>query len=54
MREPECKYFGECGGCRFQDVEYEKQLDDKRDRLAQALQVDGSFDPSNIAVAQWR
>ncbi len=24
--EPECKYFGECGGCMFQDIEYQNQL----------------------------
>ena len=25
-----CPHFGECGGCEFQDVPYEKQLDAKR------------------------
>ncbi len=24
--EPECRYFGECGGCMFQNVPYENQL----------------------------
>ncbi|MCL1865708.1 MAG: 23S rRNA (uracil(1939)-C(5))-methyltransferase RlmD [Spirochaetes bacterium] len=24
--EPQCKYFGECGGCMFQDIQYENQL----------------------------
>jgi len=24
--EPQCKYFGECGGCMFQNVPYENQL----------------------------
>lgn len=29
--EPRCRYFGECGGCRFQDLEYSYQLKMKRD-----------------------
>ncbi len=24
--EPECRYFGECGGCMFQNIPYENQL----------------------------
>jgi 23S rRNA (uracil-5-)-methyltransferase RumA len=24
--EPQCKYFGECGGCMFQNIPYENQL----------------------------
>jgi 23S rRNA (uracil-5-)-methyltransferase RumA len=27
--EPLCPYFGSCGGCLFQDIEYEKQLEIK-------------------------
>ncbi len=26
---PSCRHFGECGGCEFQDVPYEQQLDAK-------------------------
>ena len=50
MRDAECSYFGECGGCRFQDIEYEEQLENKRARLEEALKADSSFDPSNISV----
>ncbi|PKL17484.1 MAG: 23S rRNA (uracil-5-)-methyltransferase RumA, partial [Spirochaetae bacterium HGW-Spirochaetae-5] len=24
--EPQCRYFGECGGCMFQNIPYENQL----------------------------
>lgn len=27
--EPKCPHFGECGGCRFQHIVYEKQLEEK-------------------------
>ena len=32
-RKPHCKHFGECGGCRWQDIEYLYQLDMKREIL---------------------
>ena len=28
-----CRHFGECGGCSFQDIPYEKQLENKRGEL---------------------
>jgi 23S rRNA (uracil1939-C5)-methyltransferase len=40
MREPLCPYFGKCGGCAFQDIESEAQLEKKRDKLAQALRFE--------------
>jgi 23S rRNA (uracil-5-)-methyltransferase RumA len=40
MTEPLCPYFKKCGGCAFQDIDYEAQLDNKRDKLAQALQFE--------------
>ena len=27
--EPQCVYFGKCGGCNFQQMPYEKQLEAK-------------------------
>lgn len=30
-KEPECNYFGECGGCNFQNIEYEYQLKIKKE-----------------------
>ncbi len=32
-----CRYFGLCGGCSLQDVDYPRQVEDKRARLAGTL-----------------
>lgn len=37
MATPVSPYFGPCGGCSLQDVDYELQLRAKRDRLAQVV-----------------
>lgn len=37
MTEPLCPYFGNCGGCTFQDVDYESQLAMKKKWLAAVL-----------------
>ena len=34
MREPRCPYFGRCGGCATQHVEYELQFKNKTERFA--------------------
>src|SRR5213594_713644 len=31
--QPRCKYFGTCGGCKWQHVSYQAQLDFKRQRV---------------------
>ena len=28
-----CKHFGECGGCRFQDIPYSDQLKKKEEKI---------------------
>ncbi len=35
--EPRCPHFGECGGCRFQDLAYEAQLEAKVDQVRESL-----------------
>jgi 23S rRNA (uracil1939-C5)-methyltransferase len=36
--EPRCRYFGTCGGCRWQNVRYEAQLAFKRRHVIDALE----------------
>ena len=37
MAEPLCKYFGKCGGCSAQHIDYELQVENKRTWIAQAI-----------------
>ncbi len=38
MAEPRCPFFGQCGGCSFQHVDYEQQVESKRRQLVNALE----------------
>ncbi len=40
---PRCAYFGACGGCKWQHVEYTAQLEAKRQSVADALAHLGGF-----------
>lgn len=37
--EPRCAYFGACGGCKWQHVEYSAQLDAKRQTVSDAFRA---------------
>jgi len=39
--EPECPHFGLCGGCIFQNLQYEKQIETKQNYLFQTLKKIG-------------
>ncbi len=40
---PRCRYFGPCGGCRWQHVTYDAQLGFKRQHVVDALERIGGF-----------
>lgn len=41
--EAKCKYFGTCGGCQFQFMPYEKQLEHKRQQVVDCFERIGKF-----------
>lgn len=43
--EPPCPYFGRCGGCDFQQLGYETQLQSKVEIIRDCLHRLGGFDP---------
>lgn len=40
MSEPLCKYFGECGGCTAQHIEYSTQLENKKKMVQRYLKFE--------------
>ena len=41
--EAPCKHYPECGGCKFQDLAYEAQVEAKHDQVADALRRIGGI-----------
>lgn len=41
--EPRCSHFGTCGGCRFQDYAYERQVETKHQQVLDSLVRLGGF-----------
>lgn len=46
--EPECAYFGKCGGCQYQHMAYPAQLRVKHKQVADLFERLGGFDPALI------
>ena len=42
--EPFCQHFGVCGGCKWQNLAYEKQLDFKQDEVFNHIKRIGGFE----------
>lgn len=42
--EPKCIHFGVCGGCKWQNLSYEKQLDIKQDEVYNHIKRIGGFE----------
>lgn len=40
MRMPLCPYFGKCGGCSFQDVDYAEQIELKKQKIIEAVNIE--------------
>lgn len=46
--EPRCTYFGECGGCQYQHIDYTSQLAWKHKQIADLFQRIGGFSPDVV------
>ena len=55
--EPQCRYFGRCGGCSLQHLAYEAQLSFKQRAAAEALRRIGGVEPEDwldpVPSPQW-
>jgi len=48
-REAECAYFGECGGCQYQHIAYERQLEIKHQQVSEIFKRIGNMGEATIA-----
>jgi 23S rRNA (uracil1939-C5)-methyltransferase len=46
--KPRCKYFGTCGGCKQQDLEYEQQIAYKQEQVEDIFKHNGGFSDFEI------
>ncbi|MCS7338623.1 MAG: TRAM domain-containing protein, partial [Verrucomicrobiae bacterium] len=46
--EPACQYFGKCGGCQYQHIRYETQLEIKRKQVIELLKRVGGLDTAAV------
>ncbi len=48
-REPFCQHFGTCGGCKWQDLDYQQQLNYKRQQVIDNFERIGKVDFPQVA-----
>src|ERR671933_2544350 len=46
-----CAHYPACGGCRFQDLAYDAQVEAKQEQVRQALRRIGGFDDPPLVPA---
>ena len=46
--EPECQYFGDCGGCQYQHISYEAQLEMKQKQVADLFERIGGLTQDKV------
>ena len=46
--KPRCKYFGICGGCKQQDLDYAQQIAYKQEQVEDIFKHDGGFSDFEI------
>ncbi len=47
-REAPCRYFGYCGGCKWQNLDYQQQLEFKRQQVVESLEHIGGISPELV------
>ena len=51
--EPECEHFGVCGGCKWQNMSYEKQLEFKQNEVVNNIKrIGGIEDFENLPILE--
>ena len=48
--EPACRYFGQCGGCQYQHMDYAAQLRHKQKQIAGLFEHVGRFSPGLVGA----
>ncbi|MCD7036340.1 23S rRNA (uracil(1939)-C(5))-methyltransferase RlmD [Metabacillus sp. GX 13764] len=47
-----CPYFGKCGGCQLQHLDYKEQLRQKRDIIIQSLERHTKLNPASLDIRE--